>query len=263
MLYCATNESLAMLELRVHAPHPYPRTRLRFIIEVPDDAVYEPTISQLPRGWNKLPPSPASKHFGDEWVAKGSSLGLLVPSVIASDERNLLLNPAHPRFKEVRLVRKSRVRLDMRLYGGGTSMTGVTSLPADHFLLGQGHWSASGKSIPRQLASVAPEFASRFDEAFNILFASGRTEGVIGLCAAVLAPCGGWLFDGYKAIAPRGLATPGGCRAVLYSSLPSGVISLVLIGKTDTVVPASTEKYRDRSGSEKCAEEQYQRHEPE
>ncbi len=32
MLYCATNESLAMLELRVCAPHPYPRERLRFII---------------------------------------------------------------------------------------------------------------------------------------------------------------------------------------------------------------------------------------
>jgi len=116
VLYCATTESLAMLELRVHAPHPYPRTRLKFIIEVPDDAVLEAPVAELPRGWNKLPPSPASKRFGDEWVAAGSSLGLLVPSVIASDERNLLLNPAHARFREVRVVRKSRVRLDSRLY---------------------------------------------------------------------------------------------------------------------------------------------------
>lgn len=69
VLYCATSESLAMLELRVHAPHPYPRTRLRFIIEVPDDAVEEAPVAELPRGWNELPPSPASKRFGDEWVA--------------------------------------------------------------------------------------------------------------------------------------------------------------------------------------------------
>jgi RES domain-containing protein len=116
VLYCATSESLAMLELRVHAPHPYPRTRLRFIIEVPDDAVYEASVAELPRGWNKLPPSPASKRFGDEWVAGGSSLGLLVPSVIASEEQNLLLNPAHARFRDVRVVRKSRVQLDMRLF---------------------------------------------------------------------------------------------------------------------------------------------------
>ncbi len=116
ILYCATSESLAMLELRVHAPHPYPRVRLRFVIEVPDDAVHEVPVAALPRGWNKLPPSPSSKRFGDEWVTAGSSLGLLVPSVIASEERNLLLNPAHARFREVRVLRKSRVRMDTRLY---------------------------------------------------------------------------------------------------------------------------------------------------
>jgi len=116
ILYCATSESLAMLELRVHAPHPYPRVRLRFVIEVPDDAVHEVPVAALPRGWNKLPPSPSSKRFGDEWVTAGSSLGLLVPSVIASEERNLLLNPAHARFAEVRVLRKSRVRMDTRLY---------------------------------------------------------------------------------------------------------------------------------------------------
>jgi hypothetical protein len=49
VLYCATSESLGMLELRVHSPHPYPRTRLK--------------------------------------VASKSSLGILVPSVIASEER--------------------------------------------------------------------------------------------------------------------------------------------------------------------------------
>jgi RES domain-containing protein len=118
VLYCATSESLAMLELRVHAPHPYPRTRLRFIIEVPDNAVREASAAELPRGWNTLPPSPASKRFGDEWVAAGSSLGLLVPSVVATEERNLLLNPAHPRFKDVQVVKKNRVQLDIRLYEG-------------------------------------------------------------------------------------------------------------------------------------------------
>ncbi len=116
VLYCATSESLAMLELRVHAPHPYPRDRLRFVIEVPDDAVHEVPVTALPRGWNTLPPSPASKRFGDEWVAAGSSLGLLVPSIIAPEERNLLMKPAHARFSEVRVLKKSRVHMDMRLY---------------------------------------------------------------------------------------------------------------------------------------------------
>ena len=105
-----------MLELRVHSPHPYPRTRLKFVIEAPDDAVAGVPVGELPRGWNKLPPGPPSKRLGDAWVAAGSTLGLLVPSVIASEERNLVLNPAHERFKEVRVVSKERVKLDMRLY---------------------------------------------------------------------------------------------------------------------------------------------------
>jgi len=105
-----------MLELRVHSPHPYPRTRLKFVIEVPDDAIVEIAMNKLPRGWNKLPPGPSSKRFGDAWVASKSSLGILVPSVIASEERNLVLNPAHDRFKEARVVSKERVTLDMRLY---------------------------------------------------------------------------------------------------------------------------------------------------
>lgn len=105
-----------MLELRVHSPHPYPRTRLKFVIEIPDDSIVEVTMNDLPRGWNKLPPGPSSKRFGDAWVASKSSLGILVPSVIASEERNLMLNPAHDRFKDVRLVSKEPVTLDMRLY---------------------------------------------------------------------------------------------------------------------------------------------------
>ena len=116
VLYCATSESLGMLELRVHSPHPYPRTRLKFVIDAPDDAIVEISMNELPRGWNKLPPGPSSKRFGDAWVASKSSLGILVPSVIATEERNLVLNPAHSRFKEARVVSQERVTLDMRLY---------------------------------------------------------------------------------------------------------------------------------------------------
>jgi RES domain-containing protein len=116
VLYCATSESLALLELRVHSPHPYPRTRLKTVIEVPDDVIAEASFGDLPRGWNTLPPGPSSKRFGDAWVAGASSLGLLVPSVIASDEKNLMLNPAHKRFKDVLVVSRERVKLDMRLY---------------------------------------------------------------------------------------------------------------------------------------------------
>jgi RES domain-containing protein len=116
VLYCATSESLAMLELRVHSPHPYPRTRWKFVIEVPDDALTSIAAEVLPRGWDNLPPGPPSKRVGDAWVAANSGLGLLLPSVVASEEKNLLLNPSHPRFQEIHVLSKRRVMLDKRLY---------------------------------------------------------------------------------------------------------------------------------------------------
>lgn len=116
MLYCALSESLAMLELRVHSPHPYPRTRWKFAIEVPDDALTSVPVEELPRGWDKLPAEPQSKRFGDSWVAGCSSLGLLVPSVVAAEEKNLMLNPSHPSYREIRVSSKQRVMLDKRLY---------------------------------------------------------------------------------------------------------------------------------------------------
>ena len=125
VLYCSTGVALAMLELRVHSPHPYPRVRLKFVINVPDDAITEARAATLPDGWRTLPPGPASKRFGDAWVAAGSSLGLLVPSVIAEEERNLILNPAHARFAEVRVVAKERIRLDRRLDGTGRKRSGM------------------------------------------------------------------------------------------------------------------------------------------
>jgi RES domain-containing protein len=116
VLYCATSESLAMLELRVHSPHPYPRVRWKFTLEVPEDALSSMAADALPRGWNKLPPGPQSKRVGDAWVAANSTLGLLVPSVVASDEKNLILNPSHTRFQEVSVLTKRRIVLDKRLY---------------------------------------------------------------------------------------------------------------------------------------------------
>jgi RES domain-containing protein len=116
VLYCALSESLAMLELRVHSPHPYPRTRWSFTIEVPENALTTVPVEELPRGWDAIPAGPASKRFGDHWVQQRSSLGLLVPSVVASEEKNVMLNPSHPRFQEIRVISKQRVLLGKRLY---------------------------------------------------------------------------------------------------------------------------------------------------
>jgi RES domain/Antitoxin Xre-like helix-turn-helix domain len=75
VLYCATSESVAMLELRVHSPHPYPRTRWGFVIEVPDDALTSIAAEELPREWDNLPPGPF--HLSEAQLER-SKKGLFV-----------------------------------------------------------------------------------------------------------------------------------------------------------------------------------------
>lgn len=80
--------------------------------------------------------------------------------------------------------------------------TELYSTVAEHFLRAQGLWSAKSKAIPRRLIRVSPEFAGRFNAAFLDVFENGRSRSVIDLCQELLTPYGGWLFSGYKVVAP-------------------------------------------------------------
>ena len=61
-------------------------------------------------------PGPSSKRLGDDWLSSKTSLGLLVPSVIAKEEKIIVLNPAHDGFKDLTVLAAERVTLDRRLY---------------------------------------------------------------------------------------------------------------------------------------------------
>jgi RES domain-containing protein len=56
---------------------------------------------------------------GDQWIAEGRSVALLVPSVVVPVERNALINPRHPRFKLGWVEKPERFRYDPRLGSGG------------------------------------------------------------------------------------------------------------------------------------------------
>lgn len=73
----------------------------------------DPTI--LPEGWNSIPHGQASAAFGGVWLRTGKQLGLVVPSVVVPQARNLLLNPLHPAMAQVALVHQEPFQLDQRL----------------------------------------------------------------------------------------------------------------------------------------------------
>jgi hypothetical protein len=73
---------------------------------------------------------------------------------------------------------------------------------ADFYFRSQNYWSAKGKTIPRRLKQVAPDFYKRFCGAFEALFVSGKHGPVITLAEEVLQPYGGFLFNDQRFDAP-------------------------------------------------------------
>lgn len=114
--YTSTARSLAVLEMLTHVTRDtVPDGLVLAPVEVPDHLVE--TASGLPADWNHLPYSRGARRYGDNWVRSGSSAALLVPSVVVPAESNLLINPLHPGFSQVRVLDAENFSFDPRLFG--------------------------------------------------------------------------------------------------------------------------------------------------
>jgi len=97
VIYGATSYAGAMLEVLVHARiGKVPHTHLVVEAEVPEGtAVERAAAPSLPADWD-APDSISARTYGDAWLAERRTAILLVPSVVAREEWNVLVNPAHP-----------------------------------------------------------------------------------------------------------------------------------------------------------------------
>lgn len=125
VVYTSQHLSLAALETLAHADNRrFERDYVVFRIEIDERDVNELREDELPADWRARPVSKGARAAGDAWLATAppagnSRLVLSVPSVIVPFERNLLLNPAHPRFPELRIGPPTPFRFDERLRAPG------------------------------------------------------------------------------------------------------------------------------------------------
>jgi RES domain-containing protein len=63
-------------------------------------------------------PSGIAKGFGERWCLERRSAILLVPSIVARLDANILINPAHPEFHLISASLHQPVYWDRRLFGG-------------------------------------------------------------------------------------------------------------------------------------------------
>jgi RES domain-containing protein len=116
-VYMGLTPEITVLEVLVHLNGVLSAPLILCGYDVPDTAglIAEADLKTLPEGWNAIPHRQASAAFGGDWLRAGEKLGLLLPSVVVPQARNLLLNPLHPAMAQVVLVHQEPFQLDQRL----------------------------------------------------------------------------------------------------------------------------------------------------
>jgi RES domain-containing protein len=111
-VYLSGSLSLAALEMLVYAGRAALTMPLVFFrVEFPDDVDVETAaLEKLPSNWRQQPPPESTRRFGSEWIARGTAVGLRLPSIMVPEEWNILLNPAHPEFAKLRIPKPQRFR---------------------------------------------------------------------------------------------------------------------------------------------------------
>jgi len=116
--YASEHQSLAMLEYFVHLDVGDPPGDLVLAVaEVPDDLVRERVeTSNLPANWRESVAPPELARLGDEFAQRGENCLLVVPSVLAPNENNWLINPEHPDYKRIVVREVEPLSYDPRMF---------------------------------------------------------------------------------------------------------------------------------------------------
>ncbi len=119
VVYCSESLSLATLEVLVHLEDIETIVDLYSSVPVEfDESLVEMLPNALlPVDWDNPMISPNTQAYGNRWLTENRSAVLSVPSVIIPQERNYLINPAHPDFSKIRIHREQtqRFKIDERL----------------------------------------------------------------------------------------------------------------------------------------------------
>jgi RES domain-containing protein len=118
-LYTSEHLSLSVLEAYVHLPPPM-RDALPVLtavqISIPEMiGITRVSGERLAVLLASADPLATCQAIGEAWISRGHDLVLQVPSVLVPEETNLILNPAHPHMRDVKIVSTRAFRFDPRL----------------------------------------------------------------------------------------------------------------------------------------------------
>ncbi len=120
VVYLSDSPSGTLLERLVHLeldPEDVPEFYTRLKVAIPGDMAIEQLDPPDTADW--MLDEKLTRSMGDTWLAAGKTCLARVPSAIASEAWNYLLNPEHPDFSRVQIVAVTQERYDRRFFRFG------------------------------------------------------------------------------------------------------------------------------------------------
>ena len=114
VVYASEHYSTALLETLARAGE-MPRNQHYVEIEIPAGVTYEVVTNDSLPGWSDAD-AVVARAFGSAWFRERRSAILLVPSVVARVERNVLIHPHHDDAGSISVGLKTPVYWDSRLF---------------------------------------------------------------------------------------------------------------------------------------------------
>ncbi len=116
IVYLAESAAGAPLEVMVHlelSPARMPKSYRLLKVEAPDDLPVESAWADLGEHW--IDDETVTRTIGDQWLLANRSALLRVPSAIAPETFNILLNPEHSQARRMKIVSYREYPWDLRL----------------------------------------------------------------------------------------------------------------------------------------------------
>lgn len=116
VIYASASYACAMLErLAYTGVNRMPRNQRSVRIDIPDSIEIEEIDAADISGWDSAHMR-ASRKFGDAWLRSARTCVLVVPSVVAPHEKNVLINESHPEFGRIAAGDPQPVKWDSRIF---------------------------------------------------------------------------------------------------------------------------------------------------
>lgn len=115
VIYASEHYSTAMLEKLVHYEGEMPPNQHFIEITVPAGTYYEVVNPDLIADWADAS-GEAARRFGRSWYAQTGSAILIVPSIVARMDRNIVFHTGHADFRTIKTGLETPIWWDSRLF---------------------------------------------------------------------------------------------------------------------------------------------------